>query len=521
MNKVIPLVEKAVAVSHPFIYVQTDEELEFLESLKESLDDTIIFSYDEVIGLKWINKEAFENNRLYLNIINLWNDTDSIKNFEEALSYIENFSREFKTAFIIFDFSALVEVENPERKKIIRSLKNISNSIKMGELALSIFLVSSKLTIPEILEKEIIVVEPEYPGREEIGEILDSFLKEYDLTLASTLRTRFVSALQGLSRTEIENLLHIAIATNDTLDERDIDLFEDYKKQTVKKNAILEFIDLRNVNTDLGGLKNLKKWFERKRKIFADLDKARNEGVDIPKGVLLFGMPGCGKSLAAKYAAKLMRLPLLRLDMGRIMGQYLGQSEENLRKAIKVAESIAPSILWIDEIEKALSGVQGGSGSDTLARIFGTLLTWMQEKEKPVFVIATANNISNIPPEFLRKGRFDEIFFVDFPDDNSIKEIFKIHFNKRGKKIDSVNLDIVLQEIKKNLKGKDKGYSGADIEAIVSEVVENAFLEGKTEISTEDVIKVVKESKPIVETLKDTIEILKELCKRIDAKPAD
>jgi SpoVK/Ycf46/Vps4 family AAA+-type ATPase len=190
-----------------------------------------------------------------------------------------------------------------------------------------------------------------------------------------------------------------------------------------------------------------------------------------------------------------------------------------------VAESIAPSILWIDEIEKALSGVQGGAGNDTLARIFGTLLTWMQEKEKPVFVIATANDISNIPPEFLRKGRFDEIFFVDFPDDKSIKEIFEIHFKKRGKSIDSIDLKKVLDELRKKLKEfkdlKDKGYSGADIESIVSEVVENAFLDGKETISTEDVIKVVKESKPIAETLKDKIKILKELCKKIDAKPAD
>jgi len=523
MDKVISIAEKAIAASHPFIYVQTDEELELLESLEKALNDVMIFSYDEVTGLKWINKEKFESNRLYLSALNLWED--NVKDFEEALSYIQNFSREFKTVFIVFDFSALVEMENPDRKRIIRSLKNISSSIKTGELALSIFLVSSRLSIPEILEKEVIIVETEYPDRDEIGKILDSFLEEYDLSLAGILRTRFISALQGLSRTEIENLLHIAIANNNTLDERDIDLFEDYKKQIVKKNSIIEFIDLRSVNTELGGLKNLKKWFERKKRIFADLDKAKKKGVDVPKGVLLFGMPGCGKSLAAKYAAKLMELPLLRLDMGRIMGQYLGQSEENLRKAIKVAESIAPSILWIDEIEKALSGVQGGAGNDTLARIFGTLLTWMQEKEKPVFVIATANDISNIPPEFLRKGRFDEIFFVDFPDDKSIKEIFEIHFKKRGKSIDSIDLKKVLDELRKKLKEfkdlKDKGYSGADIESIVSEVVENAFLDGKETISTEDVIKVVKESKPIAETLKDKIKILKELCKKIDAKPAD
>jgi SpoVK/Ycf46/Vps4 family AAA+-type ATPase len=239
--------------------------------------------------------------------------------------------------------------------------------------------------------------------------------------------------------------------------------------------------------------------------------------VDIPKGVLLFGMPGCGKSLAAKYTAKLMGMPLLRLDMGRIMGPYLGQSEENLRKAIKIAESIAPSILWIDEIEKALAGVKGGN-NDTVVRIFGTLLTWMQEKTKPVFVIATANDISGIPPEFLRKGRFDETFFVDFPDKESIKEIFKIHLKKRGKEkfISTIDFDRIVSEMK-------EGYAGADIEAIVSEVVERAFLNKKEEITTEDILSVIKSGviKPISETLKDKIEELRKTYENISAKPAN
>jgi len=523
MDKVISIVEKAVAVSHPFIYIQTDEELELLELIKSNLSDLIILYYDEVSGLKWLNKERFENERIYLDILNIWGD--NIKDFEEALFYVQNFSRKFKTVFLIFDFSSLVEPENPGSKTVVRSLKNIANSIKTGELALSIFLVSSSFYLPEILEKEVIVVDVDYPDREEIGKILDSFLEEYEMSLPGTLRSRFISALQGLSRTEIENLLHIAVINNNTLDDRDIDLFEDYKKQIVKKNAVIEFIDLRGINTELGGLKNLKNWFERKRKIFEDLDRARKWGVDIPKGVLLFGMPGCGKSLAAKYAAKLMGLPLLRLDMGRIMGQYLGQSEENLRKAIKVAESIAPSILWIDEIEKALSGVQGGTGNDTLLRIFGTLLTWMQEKRKPVFVIATANDISSIPPEFLRKGRFDEIFFVDFPDENAIEEIFKIHLEKRKKSLDSIDLEKIVKGLKKRLKDfegiGDKGYSGADIESIVSEAVENAFLNGKEIVSTEDIMEVIERSKPIAKTLKDKIKTLREFHKKIDAKPAN
>jgi len=543
-------IKNVISASHPIVYFRTDEEIEVLRIISQEAADYLLFSYDEIDGVRWLNERNYKNNRRVL--LRVRNQLESLKSdFLEALSFIRDISQSERTIFVVLSADTLMKEENPQSQKSIRFIKNLVNEIKGNlvedeeSLLLSIFLISDKLLIPSLLEKDMLVFETDYPSRDEIREILDEFLEMQDLSLSDELKVEFVSALQGLTRSEIENLLFLAVINDGVLDDKDVDLFINYKKQIVKKNAIIEYIDVRKLSTDIGGLKNLKEWLERKRDIFKKLDTAIKYGVDIPKGVLLFGMPGCGKSLASKYTAKLMGLPLLRLDMGRIMGPYLGQSEENLRKAIKIAESIAPSILWIDEIEKALAGVKGGS-SDTVVRIFGTLLTWMQEKEKPVFVIATANDISAIPPEFLRKGRFDEIFFVDFPDDKSIKEIFKIHFKKRGKNTNSIDLERVLEELRRKLnelEGKlsnhkgsggqedfkvlkkllkeGKGYSGADIESIVSEVVENAFLNGKETISTEDVIAVVRKSKPIVETLKDKIGDLYDRCEKIGAQPAD
>jgi SpoVK/Ycf46/Vps4 family AAA+-type ATPase len=509
-------VRNVISASHPIVYFRTDEEIEVLKIISQEAVNYLLFSYDEIDGIRWLNEENFENERKLR--LRIRNQLEGLKpNFSEALSFIQDISQSERTIFVILSADTFIKDENPQSQRYVRFLKNLVNRINYEGLLLSIFLVSDRLILPSLLEKDMLIFETDYPNRREIRKILDSFLEERSLSLSEVLKSEFVSALQGLTRSEIENLLFLAVSSNGVLDESDIEFFINYKRQIVKKNAIVEYIDLRKLSTEIGGMKNLKKWLEKKREIFKELDKAVSSGVDIPKGVLLFGMPGCGKSLAAKYTAKLLGLPLLRLDMGRIMGPYLGQSEENLRKAIKIAESIAPSVLWIDEVEKALAGVKGGN-SDTVVRIFGTLLTWMQEKTKPVFVIATANDISGIPPEFLRKGRFDEIFFVDFPDKESIKEIFKIHLKKRkkGKFIDSIDFDRIVYEMR-------EGYAGSDIEAIVSEVVERAFLGKKEEVTTEDILNVIKSGviKPISETLEDKIEELRRTYKNISAQPAN
>ena len=223
------------------------------------------------------------------------------------------------------------------------------------------------------------------------------------------------------------------------------------KKSMVKKSGLLELIDTPASLDSIGGMKALKDYLKNKSRVITDLPKAQEFGVSIPKGVFIVGMPGCGKSLCAKASAALFNTPLLKLDMGSMMGKYVGESEGNLRKAIKIAEAAAPCVLWIDEIEKAFSGV--GGNNDIMTRMFGYFLSWMQEKKSSVYVIATANNADNLPPELKRKGRFDEIFCVNLPNKEERKKIFEIHI------------------------GKTDGFNGADIEAVVNEAVEKCFID--------------------------------------------
>lgn len=233
----------------------------------------------------------------------------------------------------------------------------------------------------------------------------------------------------------------------------------------------------------------------------------------MPKGIMIIGMPGCGKSLTAKATASLFEIPLVRLDIGRLLGKYVGESEGNMRKALKLSEAISPCVLWIDEIEKAFAGIGGTAGGhEVTVRLFGQFLTWLQEKQNTVFVVATANDISKMPPEFLRKGRFDELFFVDLPNGEERRNILDIHLKKRNKwnrNIDSISL----------IKETD-GFNGADLEAVVKDTIETAFIAGRNTITTEDLIKSVKDTKSISKTLKDKISEIKSTIEKIDIKPA-
>ena len=253
----------------------------------------------------------------------------------------------------------------------------------------------------------------------------------------------------------------------------DLSIINEEKCQVIRKTEILEYIKTDIKIDDVGGLENLKKWLEKRNKSW--LQTARDYSLPAPKGILITGVPGCGKSLCAKAMSAAWQLPLLRLDMGKIFSGIVGSSEENMRKAIKTAEAVAPCILWIDEIEKGLSNTRSSGDSGTSARIFGTFLTWMQEKEKPVFVVATSNDISSLPAELLRKGRFDEIFFVDLPTLSERKDIFSLHLRKRLIN-EYVARDIVIDEkLLNELAELTEGYSGAEIEQIIIEALFEAY----------------------------------------------
>lgn len=295
------------------------------------------------------------------------------------------------------------------------------------------------------------------------------------------------------------NLLALAVSDDGELTRKDLSLIFEQKKQMILKSGLLEMIPLKEKIEDIGGLENLKAWLRRKAIIIKNIKKAEGFGVDMPKGVLIAGVPGCGKSLCAKAAASLFEVPILRLDVGKLMGKYLGESEANLRKAINLAEAISPCVLWVDELEKAFAGMGSDNGHEVTTRLFGTFLTWMQEKTSTTFVVATANDITKLPPELLRKGRFDEIFFVGLPKEDERRKIFEIHISKRRKQ-DIVGIDVG------KLVSKTSGYSGADIEGVVKEAVEYAFTEGADALTTEHILKVINNTNSLSVIMKESLD---------------
>lgn len=392
-----------------------------------------------------------------------------------------------------------------EDAEIIALLKNIAESIDKGIYDCNIIIVAPIRKLPKELEPYTTLIEMSYLSSEDIKEIITEFIEEMGIDdISNELLQDMSIAFKGLSQYEINNILALSYADNGELTKQDLSLIFEQKRQMIMKSGILEMIPQKESIEDIGGLDNLKEWLNKKAKIFKNIDKAKEFGVDIPKGVLIAGVPGCGKSLNAKATAKLFEVPLLRLDMGRIMGKYVGESEANMRKAIMLAEAIAPCVVWIDELEKGLAGVGGeGGGADVTTRLFGSLLTWMQEKESSAFVVATANDIVKLPPELLRKGRFDEIFYVGLPNDAERKRIFEIHISKR-RKIDLKDIDMDL------LVSRSRGYSGADIEGVVKESIENVYVEERDKLTTQDIVNTITHTHSLSEIMKESLKKMSE-----------
>lgn len=403
------------------------------------------------------------------------------------------------------------ELKSP---KIISLLKRIAeNNLYNDKYSETIFILSEITVIPRELENFITVFDIPLPTTNEILSIITDFINDMDITVEQDTIDEIALSFKGLNEFQIKQILNLAYQDGGCIDKDDKLLILKEKEQFIKKSGMLEIVSFSETIDDIGGLENLKEWLKRKAKVFSNLDKAIKFGVDVPKGIMIIGMPGCGKSLTAKATASLFEIPLVRLDVGRLLGKYVGESEENMRKALRLSEAISPCVLWIDEIEKAFAGVGGdGGGNEVTTRLFGQFLTWMQEKENTVFIVATANDISRMPPEFLRKGRFDELFFVDLPNGEERRKILDIHLKKRKKwhkGIDSIAL----------IKETD-GFNGADLEAVVKDTIEMAFIDGKDTITTQDLIKSVKDTKSISNTLKDKITEIKTTIEKIDIKPA-
>ena len=431
----------------------------------------------------------------------------------QAITIIERVSICKEDAvFDLKDFHVFFGVKGrPVNYAVVRKLRDIIPHLKTGDKKKNVIFVSPTLVIPDDMQKEISVLDFPLPAMDEISSLLDEMIENNKAAVTIELspegREKIAKAALGLTLHEAENAFARAMVNGGTLCDNDINIIFNEKNQVIKKTGILEFIksDL-NVD-DIGGLDNLKRWLQKRNNSW--LDSAKKYNIPSPKGVLITGVPGCGKSLTAKAMSAMWQLPLLNLDIGRIFSGIVGSSEENLRRALKTAEAVAPSILWIDEIERGFAGIEFSGDSGISSRLFGAFLTWMQDKTAPVFVIATTNNISGLPPELLRKGRFDEIFFVDMPTRRERKEIFSLHLKKRLVDSEVSGYIEITDALLDKLAKMTEGFVGAEIEQIIITALYEAFF-GERPLAESDLEFAVKTTVPLSVTQKEQILSLRE-----------
>lgn len=424
---------------------------------------------------------------------------DPLNALREATEYKE------PAIFVFKDFGPYLCGNN--NYAILRALREIA--MEFTTSFKTVILLGTHLQLPPALEKDVTVVDFPLPGQPELGHLLDSAARDVQgnpnlrVELSNDGREELIKAAQGLTLSEAESVFARSLVVHGRLGVEQIPDILSEKRQIIRKSGLLDYYDTDVNIKDVGGLDSLKDWLIKRRLAFSD--KAGAFGLPSPRGVLMLGVQGCGKSLCAKAVSALWKLPLLRLDMGRIFNSLVGGSEENIRRAIGIAESVAPCILWVDEIDKAFGGMTGTSGdSGTSQRVLGTFLTWLAEKTSAVFVAATANNVSSLPPELLRKGRFDEIFFVDLPDMKERENIFAIHLNRRKRKPDAFDLSA--------LADASDGFSGAEMEQAVVSGMFDAFSENGRDVSTPDILRSLGETVPLSRTMEEDIRRLRTWC---------
>ena len=456
-----------------------------------------------------------ERKLLFWDIVRGWSDNSADKNsIMGALGRVGKSSEE--VIFVLKDLHPVLK--NPHTEKnypIVREIKNLARELKRTRKTL--ILTSHVLELPSDLREDVTVIDFPLPNVAEINYLIEQLVIPEKLNVAGLGREQLVKACQGLSRIRIQRVLASSLAAKQQVDESDIDRVLAEKKQAIRQTGILEFFPAQETLKNVGGLENLKQWVKSRQNAFTD--EARQYGIPNPKGVLLVGIQGTGKSLSAKIIARQWRLPLLRLDAGRLFGGIVGESEDRVRQMITICEAVAPCVLWIDEIDKAFgnitSGVDGDSG--TSRRVFGSLITWMQEKTSPVFIVATANNVQILPAELLRKGRFDEIFFLNLPTELEREEIFKVHLNKwRPQRLREFDLP--------TLAAKAKNFSGAEIEQVLIDAMHRAFgnsdNEQKRDFTTEDILESISSTVPLATIASRQIEELKQWAAQAGARTA-
>ena len=379
---------------------------------------------------------------------------------------------------------------------VIRRLRDLAP--RLGHQGQGLVLLSPTAVVPQELEKEMVALDLPLPDLGDVARLFHSLLRGEKIEIDLSLFERFVKATLGLTAEEIKRVYAKVHLEHGTFTEDQLADVIREKAQIIRRTRFLEFVDLTVSIDELGGLENLKGWLHARSAAFTE--KARKYGLPQPKGLFLVGVQGCGKSLCAKAVADLWKVPLLRMDVASLMQGR--DAELGLRQAIAITESMAPAVLWVDEIEKAFAGVESGSGATANAtRVFGSFVTWLQEKSKAVFVIATANDVRHLPPELLRKGRFDEIFFVDLPNIHERESIFRIHLAKRGRDPEPFDTWGLAEASEK--------FSGAEIEQVVIDALFAAFASDR-EVETADVQRALRETVPLARTMDERIKALKE-----------
>ena len=442
---------------YPIIYINTIEEdrVEYIirKYIKTSLNRSI-YSWDFIDG--------------YTNNPN--NEGFAKRNPVQALELVERLTAQTPALFLLKDFNRfLTDVS------ISRKLKNISRILKLQPK--TIIIIGSEFNIPKELSDLITILQFQLPVESEINYELKRLIESLNIQIDPQILESLTRACQGLSLERIRRVLSRIIATYKTIDENSIKLLLNEKKQIISQTEILEYWSVDETISKIGGVDNLKNWLKKRKTSFGL--QASNYGLPTPRGLLLVGIQGTGKSLTAKAIANEWQLPLLKLDVGKLFGGIVGESESRLRQMIQVAETISPCILWIDEIDKAFSNNNNTGDSGTSNRVLATFISWLSEKTKPVFVVATANNVDLLPLEIIRKGRFDEIFFLDLPQKQEREQIFKIHIQEfRPNRWELFDYSKLAQ--------LSEAFSGAEIRQSIIEAMYHAFYE-KREFTTEDI----------------------------------
>ena len=464
---------------YPIIYISTNEEERIEYLIKYCAKKYVARTY-----YSWDFVDGYQGNP---------NDKGfAARNPLEALDLIDKLTPETASLFVLKDYDNFLKDFS-----VVRKLKNLSRSLKTQPK--NIIIVSSEINIPDSLKEFVTLLEFPLPSYSEILEELNRLLSSLQQEIDPTTLNNIATACQGLSLERIRRVLSKVIAKNGEIDDSSPPLILQEKKQIIQQTQLLEFcLNDKNLD-DLGGLDVFKQWLLLRDQAFSQ--EAIKYGLPYPKGLLLVGVQGTGKSVAAKIIAHEWQLPLLRLDFGRLFASLIGQSEQRVRKMIEIAEALSPCVLWVDEIDKAFAGAQSSGDSGTTSRVLATFITWLSEKTSPVFVVSTANNIELIPPEILRKGRFNKMFFLNLPTREEREAIFEVHLKKyRPDSIENFQIPLLGQ--------LSKEFSGAEIEQVVIDAMRLGFNEDR-EFNNEDILVSIQNCVPLARTRSKELDQLK------------